>query len=68
MTTMKSLALTIALFVSFYGLTETLYAQVPLWQWAKSAGGTGQEHGITIDKDKDGNIYVIGSFDSPEIT
>ena len=36
--------------------------------WAKSAGGTGvNDKGNAISTDADGNIYVIGGFESPSL-
>jgi hypothetical protein len=34
-------------------------------QWARGAGGTGQEYGHDIAADAAGNVYIIGDFASP---
>lgn len=37
-------------------------------QWAKRAGSYGSETGYSCAVDQNGNIYVVGQFDSPNIT
>lgn len=34
-------------------------------QWARGAGGTGQEYGHDIAADAAGNVYIVGDFASP---
>ncbi len=36
--------------------------------WAKSAGGTSYDFGTGISNDANGNVYISGYFQSPEIT
>ncbi len=43
-------------------------AQPPEWQWAKSAGGNSADYINGISTDANGNVYVTGIFDSPNIT
>ena len=44
------------------------------WLWAKSAGGSGRDHGIGVGADSDGNCFVTGwfsntaAFDSLSVT
>jgi hypothetical protein len=45
-----------------------IYAQVPNYLWAKSAGGAEIEEGKSICTDASGNVYVTGYFESPSIT
>jgi hypothetical protein len=45
--------------------TQILSAQIPYWQWANSVGGTSTFATIennAVATDKNGNIYVAGSF------
>jgi hypothetical protein len=44
------------------------HAQAPNWSWAQRAGTTGYDWGFKTTTDVLGNIYVIGSYDSPSIT
>lgn len=36
--------------------------------WAKSAGGTNSEVGLSVSTDNQGNVFVTGDFKSPDIT
>jgi len=47
------------LFIIF---TITLSAQVPEWQWATQAGGSGGDHSAGIVLDEYGNSYITGYF------
>jgi hypothetical protein len=43
-------------------------AQVPTWQWAKKGGGYEHDWANGFAMDASGNMYVIGSSNSPSIT
>jgi hypothetical protein len=43
------------------------YNDAGVLQWAKHAGGTGNESGYGIKSDLNGNVYVTGYFNSPSI-
>jgi hypothetical protein len=43
-------------------------AQIPNWQWAKSAGAVNDESSNSVIADVSGNVYVTGYFSSPTIT
>lgn len=42
-------------------------AQTPDFAWAKAVTGSGSEIGTSIKADNSGNIYVVGTFNSPVI-
>lgn len=48
-------------------LTQSISAQAPSWQWAKSAGGNMDEIGKAIAVDANGNTYITGCFSSSTI-
>ncbi len=59
------------LFVAFLlnflcGISES-NAQAPDWLWAKASGGINYDEGRCITRDKSGNLYVTGSFQSNSI-
>ena len=59
----KIYTLTVLLFVNLI-----VFAQAPNWQWAKNAGGSNYDIGISIAMDSNGNSYVTGMFVSPTIS
>src|SRR3989442_619271 len=44
------------------------YLDAQNWQWAKSAGGNGNDNTSAAVADAYGNIYVVGGFTSNQIT
>lgn len=42
-------------------------AQIPHWEWAKSAGGNSDEWAYTTTLDPAGNLYAAGIFGSPSV-
>jgi len=44
------------------------YTQTPSWLWAKSAGGTGNDLGLSVAVDASGNSYVAGAINSSSVT
>jgi hypothetical protein len=59
----KIIFIFIFLITGFYS-----YSQSPVWSWASSAGGSGEDVGSGIITDAIGNSYVAGYFSSPSIT
>ena len=43
-------------------LASVLQAQQPSYEWVKTFGGTGGDHGSAITVDDSGNIYTTGGF------
>ena len=56
---------TITFFCILFLVSGSIFAQNCFW--AKSAGGTDSERGKNIATDPNGNVYVIGEFESNEI-
>jgi hypothetical protein len=44
------------------------FGQTPFWDWAKRAGGTRDDEGVSMSIDASGNVYVTGIFQSATIT
>ncbi|MCW3102985.1 MAG: hypothetical protein JWO09_1425 [Bacteroidetes bacterium] len=64
---MKQLFL-LLLLISFSCTFQKLSAQVPGWQWVKSAGGGSSDVTNGIATDANGNSFITGYFYSPTIT
>lgn len=55
--------------VIIYLFTNVLtYAQTPNYGWAERAGGSSWDDGRSTCIDSNGNVIVVGRFDSPTIT
>ena len=52
--------------ISFISIIS--FAQILNWQWAKGVGGTDWDGIFATTIDTQGNIYVVGIFNSPTIT
>lgn len=48
-------------------ITQSLPAQIPGWNWAQSVGGTKTDVANAITSDPEGNILMVGYFESPSI-
>ncbi|MES2764753.1 MAG: SBBP repeat-containing protein [Bacteroidota bacterium] len=44
------------------------FAQAQEWEWAKSAGGQGNDYSYGTTTDNDGNLYITGRMTSPSAT
>lgn len=49
-------------------LTTITFAQSLKVEWSKAIGGLGNERANSIETDNDGNIVLVGRFQSPSIT
>ena len=49
-------------------MNNQLKAQVPNWDWAKTAGGVLSDVAYSVTTDANGNVIVAGSFSSTSIT
>ncbi len=49
-------------------LRSFIFAQAPIWEWAKSAGGPGDETANSVTTDAAGNVIVAGEFNSLNIS
>ncbi|MFI5203844.1 MAG: T9SS type A sorting domain-containing protein [Flavobacteriales bacterium] len=49
-------------------ITMAVTAQVPAWQWAKTANGTYHDEANAVATDANGNVLVAGYFGSDSIT
>jgi len=45
-------------------LSMLSYAQAPNWSWAKSAGGSGNDYGYSIETDQGNGVFLNGAFTS----
>ena len=48
-------------------LSKFTYSQTPKVEWTKAIGGTGNERTNSIETDNEGNIILVGRFQSPTI-
>ena len=55
---MKTLLLTTALFF----FSQLIFAQSPVFEWAKSFGGNRDDIGVSVVTDSDGNAYTAGAY------
>src|SRR5262245_35184406 len=55
----------VRMFVSAFMLSNSLYAQVPDWLWAKSASGSLSEYSQAVAVDDYENVIMTGYFISP---
>jgi hypothetical protein len=46
-------------------LSKGAFSQAPDWAWISESKGTGAETGRDVAVDAAGNVYVVGTFDSP---
>jgi hypothetical protein len=60
--------LTIFFIFSFIFSSYHINAQTPNWLWAKGFGGANDESMLNSSIDANGNVYILGNFDSPFIT
>jgi len=54
-------------FLLFIAFVSKSFCQTPNWNWANTINGHWDEKGEKIISDKNGNIFVVGSFKSPMI-
>ena len=59
--------LKIIVFLLFFICFNEIKGQAPTWYWAKNFGGVNYDEAKSICTDKDGNIYVVGTFRSSSI-
>ena len=60
--------LTIFFFFLFIFTNYHVNAQTPNWLWAKGSGGANDECMLNSSIDANGNVYILGNFESPFIT
>ena len=53
--------------IAVFWVAASLNAQTPKIEWSKSIGGIGNERANGITTDVNGNIVVIGRFQSPTL-
>src|ERR1044071_5407805 len=63
---MKKLYTALLLCVIAWTLPAAAYAAFG-WRWAKSAGGTGEDHVYRTTTDAAGNVYIAGVFFGPSL-
>jgi hypothetical protein len=65
---MKKLFVILVSIVIGIFLSTSIFAQSSDWLWLKSAGGDGDDWGISTAVDAKGNCFILGIFSSPSIT
>ncbi|MEO8149428.1 MAG: SBBP repeat-containing protein [Bacteroidia bacterium] len=65
---MKTKLTLLIILLSMFFIYEDINAQAPGWQWAKGAGGIGDDYGARIVVDNNNNSYIMGYFNRVSLT